>query len=214
MPHLVQVNDFSAPRILGWVFKPLLWKIHLLHFEQTNGFAYVIFSVKDLSHLEHANGFRPCVNPFMNIHLLPFSTALEVKVCQWKDFGLIVICFGTYSIMLILRWDLFHSFNIALWTYLTELPPCVNPFINLHSLFNLFKSLTSLKLLMKRFGVDYHLFWDLFRIINFTLGPIPQFHYFIVNLFHSPNNNLWPVAQFFWMTCQIWKKQKGYSWYR
>ena len=113
------------------------------------------------------------------------------KIWNWFSF------FGTYSMLSILHWDLCHSFNIALWTYLTGLPLCEQPFMNLHSLSTLFKGLTSLKLLMKRFGVDYHLFWDLFCIINFTLGPIPQFHYFIVNLFHSPNNNLWPAAQFF-----------------
>ena len=58
--------------------------------------------------------------------------------------------FGTYSTLLILHWDLCHSFNIALWTYLTGLPPCVNPFMNLHSLSTLFKGFNSLKLLMKR----------------------------------------------------------------
>ena len=79
---------------------------------------------------------------------------------------------------------------------MTGLPPCVNPCTNLHSLFNLFKGLTSLKLLMKRFGVDYHLFWDLFNTINFKLGPIPQIHYYIVDLFQSPYNYLRPVAQF------------------
>ena len=122
--------------------------------------------------------------------------------------------FGTYSILLILHWDLCHSFNIALWTYLTGLPPCVNPFMNLHSLSPLFKGFNSLKLLMKRFGVDYRLFWDLFHPIDFTLGPIPQFHDLIVDLFHRPNNCLWHVAQYFsWlslMTCHIWNKQKGY----
>ena len=34
---------------------------------------------------------------------------------------MIIICFGTYSILFILHWDLFHSFNISLWTCLTVL---------------------------------------------------------------------------------------------
>ena len=102
-------------------------------------------------------------------------------------------------------WDLFHTVNITLgpmpqFQYcivdiFDRASPCVNPFMNLHSLSTLFKGLKSLKLLMKRFWVDYHLFWDLFHTILFTLGPIPQFQYFIVDLFHSPYNYLWPVAQ-------------------
>ena len=52
--------------------------------------------------------------------LSPFSKALQ-QICSWKVFGLIIICFGTYSILFILHWDLFHSFNISLCTCFTVL---------------------------------------------------------------------------------------------
>ena len=126
----------------------------------------------------------------MNLHFFILFYGLASVSLPMKRFETDLHFFGTYSIQLILHWDLCHSFNIALWTYLTGLPPCVNPFMNLHSLSTLFKGLKSLKLLMKRFWVDYHLFWDLFHTINFTLGTIPQFHYLIGDLFHRPNNYL------------------------
>ena len=44
-----------------------------------------------------------------------------------------------------------------------------------------------------QFWVDYYLFWDLFHTIHITLGPIPQFQYFIVDQLH---NHWQPVAQF------------------
>ena len=65
--------------------------------------------------------------------------------------------------------------------------PHVNPLMNLH-IVTLFEGLTSVSLLMKKCGVDFHLFWDLFHTINIILGPIPQFQYFIVDLLHSLKN--------------------------
>ena len=111
--------------------------------------------------------------PFHKSYFVTLFDGLASKSLPMKRFG--VDCY--------LFWDLFHTVDITLgpipqFQYsivdiFDRVSPCVNPFMNLYSLFTLFKGLTSLKLPKKRFGVDYHLFWDLFHTMNVTLGPIP-----------------------------------------
>ena len=62
------------------------------------------------------------------------------------------------------------------------LPTLCEPFHKSYFV-TLFDGLASESLPMKRFVVDCHLFWDLFHIVNITLGPIPQFQYSIVDIF-------------------------------
>ena len=68
----------------------------------------------------------PGVNPFRNHHFVYLQRYYKFQFAHEKDLGLIILCFGTYSTLLISLWDLFHSFNISFWTYFSlnnHLPP-------------------------------------------------------------------------------------------
>ena len=68
----------------------------------------------------------PGVNPFRIHHFVYLQRSYKCKFAHEKDSGFIILCFGTYSTLLISIWDLIYSFNISFWTYFSlnnHLPP-------------------------------------------------------------------------------------------
>ena len=162
---LVQVSTLWKWYVtFGETKRPLSCLSHLM-------FLKITLVFKGLVTFGTGKHLPPGVNPFRNHHFVYLQRSYKCEFA-WKDLGLIILCFGTYSTLLISLWDLFHSFNISLWTYFSlnnHLPPVlyliffpkimggINPELGGKS--------------PNCFGTDYILNekWDLFQYFNCAL---------------------------------------------